>query len=92
MKCPKHTGDLETRDDTLALTNDRNESFEVDGATAYIWQRCDGETDTADIAEGLSRKLGIPDSERGDVEQAVKSTITHLLNASLLEGGQPQSN
>jgi glycine/D-amino acid oxidase-like deaminating enzyme len=70
-------------DELLVYDYDRNVATSLNAGAAGVWDRCDGHTSPAAIAEALSK--GAPASGKVVDERAVWVAVDKLSRASLLE-------
>lgn len=61
----KHQGILTTAagDDVVLYDEVATKAHRLNRSAAFVWQRCDGETTVAEIAELLGRETGVPADE-----------------------------
>lgn len=84
MPKPKKQGQLAQQEGKLFLTTDDEKAYQVDEFIAFVWDRCDGETESADIVAAVSEQLEAPEEDRGKVGEAIDSVLDQLGEAGLI--------
>lgn len=84
MKPVARQNDLIVKRDTgeLFIEDIVNRNFiYLNPTSAYVWEKCDGQRDTTDIAREMGRELGVSVSE-----QVVRMALTKLEGERLIAG------
>ena len=82
---PKRRIDVTTRDvngETLILDRMREEVHQLNKSASYVWQRCDGKTSVAEIAQSMVHEFNVRPE---DVERDLAGLIARFSDLKLLE-------
>src|SRR5262245_31533799 len=82
---PKRRADLSFRDvdnETVVLDRRLEKVHQLNRTASYVWQRCDGKTEVAEIVASLARSYGV---EPGDVEGDVAAVLARFAELHLIE-------
>lgn len=87
MPKPKNKGKVKYRNGKPVLVSMEGNPYEITEITLRVWKKCDGRTETGDIASALVDSMTSSKVDTAKVKKAVYTTIKQLKEVGLIEYG-----